>query len=228
MIGLLVSLAWLLCAPEEAELLFVGDAMMHQRQIDAALQPDGTHSFDACFDSIRRWVSEADYAVVNLEAPLGGEPYTGYPMFSAPDSSAQALRDAGFDLTLTANNHSLDRRDRGLQRTIAVLDSLAMPHIGTYSPASVRDSLALHIADVNGFRIGFLNYTYGTNGIRHGAAVAVDPIDVSLIEADIARARSRGVELVAACIHWGVEYRMLPEQSQRDTGSRIHLSLIHI
>ncbi len=35
MIGLLVSLAWLLCAPEEAELLFVGDAMMHQRQIDA-------------------------------------------------------------------------------------------------------------------------------------------------------------------------------------------------
>ena len=92
-----------------------------------------------------------------------------------------------------------------------------MPHIGTYSPASVRDSLALHIADVNGFRIGFLNYTYGTNGIRHGAAVAVDPIDVSLIEADIARARSRGVELVAVCIHWGVEYRMLPEQSQRDT-----------
>ncbi|WP_300906410.1 CapA family protein [Paramuribaculum intestinale] len=222
MIGLLVSLAWLLCAPQEAELLFVGDAMMHQRQIDAALQPDGTHSFDACFDSIRRWVSEADYAVANLEAPLGGEPYTGYPMFSAPDSYAQALRDAGFDLTLTANNHCLDRRDRGLQRTIAVLDSLAMPHIGTYSPASVRDSLALHIADVNGFRIGFLNYTYGTNGIRHGAAVAVDPIDVSLIEADIARARSRGVELVAVCIHWGVEYRMLPEQSQRDTGSRIH------
>lgn len=224
MIGLLISLAWLLCAPEEAELLFVGDAMMHQRQIDAALQPDGTHSFDACFDSIRRWVSEADYAVVNLEAPLGGEPYTGYPMFSAPDSYARALRDAGFDLTLTANNHCLDRRDRGLQRTIAVLDSLAMPHIGTYSHAGSRDSLALHIADVNGFRIGFLNYTYGTNGIRHGAAVAVDPIDLRLIEHDIARARSRGAELVAVCIHWGVEYRLLPEQTQRDTGARIHLA----
>ena len=54
-------------------------------------------------------MSEADYAVVNLEAPLGGEPYTGYPMFSAPDSYAQELRDAGFDLTLTANNHCLDR-----------------------------------------------------------------------------------------------------------------------
>lgn len=222
MIGLVISLAWLLFAPEEAELLFVGDTMMHQRQIDAALQPDGTYDYDACFDSVRTWISGADYAVVNLETPLGGAPYSGYPMFCAPDSYATALRDAGFDLALTANNHCLDRRDRGVRRTIAVLDSLGMPHIGTYADPSLRDSLALHIADINGFSIGFLNYTYGTNGIKHGPEVAVDPIDIDLIRSDIGRARSKGAEMVAVCLHWGVEYRLLPEPSQRRTAQRIH------
>ena len=188
MLGLFISLAWLLFAPEEAELLFVGDAMMHQSQINAARKPDGTYDYDACFDSVRPWISDADYAVVNLETPLGGAPYSGYPMFCAPDSYAKALRDAGFDLALTANNHCLDRRDRGVRRTIAVLDSLGMPHIGTYADPSKRDSLALHIADINGFRIGFLNYTYGTNGIKHGQEVAVDPIDIDLIRSDIGRA----------------------------------------
>lgn len=222
MLGLFISLAWLLFAPEEAELLFVGDAMMHQSQIDAARQPDGTYDYDSCFDSVRPWISSADYAVVNLETPLGGAPYSGYPMFCAPDSYAEALRDAGFDLALTANNHCLDRRDRGVRRTIAVLDSLGIPHIGAYAEPSLRDSLALHIADVNGFRIGFLNYTYGTNGISHGPGVAVDPIDIDLIRSDIDRARSKGAEIVAVCLHWGVEYRLLPEKSQRLTARLIH------
>ena len=222
MLGLFISLAWLLFAPEEAELLFVGDAMMHQSQINAARKPDGTYDYDACFDSVRPWISDADYAVVNLETPLGGAPYSGYPMFCAPDSYAKALRDAGFELALTANNHCLDRRDRGVRRTIAVLDSLGMPHIGTYADPSKRDSLALHIADINGFRIGFLNYTYGTNGIKHGQEVAVDPIDIDLIRSDIGRAHSKGAEMVAVCLHWGVEYRLLPEKSQRMTARLIH------
>lgn len=60
--------------------------------------------------------------MVNLEVPLGGKPYTGYPAFSAPDEYAVALKNAGFDIFLTANNHCLDRRSsKGLLRTIQVL-----------------------------------------------------------------------------------------------------------
>ena len=88
-------------APVEAELLFVGDAMQHQAQLDRARQLgiDGNYNYLECFELIAPEVTKADYAVVNLEVPLGGGPdYTGYPCFSAPDSYAQALRDAGLSL----------------------------------------------------------------------------------------------------------------------------------
>ena len=92
--------------------------MQHQAQIDQArLRGDGGYDYSDCFTYIAPTVTEADYAVCNLEVPLGGGPdYTGYPCFSAPDSYAEALRDAGFDMFMTANNHSLDRRDRAARR----------------------------------------------------------------------------------------------------------------
>lgn len=107
-------------APQGADLMFVGDAMQHQAQLDAAKTAAGGKGYDYsdCFTYIAPEITAADYAVCNLEVPLGGGPdYTGYPCFSAPDSYAVALKDAGFDMFLTANNHCLDRSDRAARRT---------------------------------------------------------------------------------------------------------------
>ena len=62
---------------------FLGDVMMHQRQIDNALTQDGTYDFDSYFRYIKEDLKAADIAVANMEFALGGEPYTGYPAFSA-------------------------------------------------------------------------------------------------------------------------------------------------
>ncbi len=218
---LLISLASLLLQPDEVEIVFAGDAMQHQSQLDAAHRGSGMYDYSECFKAIAPYVRSADYAVVNLECPLGGEPYSGYPMFGAPDEYAAALRDAGFDLALTANNHTLDRRDKGLRRTLSVLDSLGIRHTGTFAPAESRNDSVPLIVDVRGFRIAFLNYTYGTNGIRHGAGVAVNMIDTAMIRRDIERALHSGAEIVAVCPHWGIEYRMLPEKSQRILAGKI-------
>lgn len=204
-----------------ATMLFAGDAMQHAAQIEAARRADGSHDYAGCFDSIADYVAEADFAVVNFEASLGGRPYTGYPCFSAPDSYARALADAGFDLMLLANNHILDRRDRGLHRTISTLDSLRIPHIGIYHDAAARDSLSPRIVDVGGFRVALLNYTYGTNGIEVQGGAVVNYIDPDRIKAEIAGARSRGAEIVAACIHWGDEYKLLPNRRQTQLADRL-------
>lgn len=208
-------------APKSAELLFAGDAMMHEGQISASRLPGGTHSFDGYFDAVKPYVESADFAVVNFEASLGGKPYRGYPCFSAPDEYPQALTDAGFDFFLLANNHILDRRDRGLHRTIATLDSLGIPHAGVYHDAAARDSLVPAIIDVNGFRLGLLNYTYGTNGIAVQGKAIVNYIDFKQIEADVKAARKAGAELIALCIHWGDEYRLLPNASQKATADKL-------
>lgn len=189
---------------------------MHQAQIDAARLPDGSYNYDTCFVEVSPIIRNADYAIVNLETPLGGAPFTGYPCFSAPDSYATALRNAGFDLFLTANNHTLDRRDRGLRRTVATLDSLHIPHIGTYTCIEQRSERLPMIKDINGFKVAMLNYTYGTNGIAIQGDVVVDYIDRSTISTDIANARAEGAEIIMAAIHWGNEYQLLPHQSQKD------------
>ena len=215
---LLFSLASLLSwgkQAQSADLLFAGDAMQHQAQIDAARRADGTYDYSGCFAEIAPYIKGADYAVVNLETPLGGAPYTGYPCFSAPGAYLYALSAAGFDMMLTANNHTLDRRDRGLVRTLDRLDVSPVDHLGTYRTRAERDSVLPLVRDVVGFRIAFLNYTYGTNGITLRSDAVVDYIDRTLIAADIRRARKAGAEIVAVCVHWGDEYHLQPNAAQR-------------
>lgn len=212
---MLFTLSSLFSGNDGASIVFAGDAMQHKAQIDAAAKGGGVYDYSGCFDAIAPYVDAADYAVVNLETPLGGAPYTGYPCFSAPDSYADALVDAGFDLMLTANNHTLDKRDKGMVRTLDRLDEICVDHIGTYRDHQERDSVIPFLRDINGFRVAFLNYTYGTNGIELRTPAVVDYIDRELIKKDIAKARELGAEIVTVCIHWGVEYDLLPSQSQK-------------
>lgn len=200
---------------QEVTLLFAGDAMQHKPQCDAALQKDGTYDFNPCFEQVAPYVKAADYAVVNLETPLAGKPYSGYPCFCAPDSYAEALKNAGFDMCMTANNHTLDRRDKGLRRTIAVLDSLRLDHLGTYSNKVERERNLPYIKKIKGVNVGFLNYTYGTNGIPVQGDVVVDFINKEQMARDIRQLRDAGADIITVVIHWGVEYVMLPNAEQK-------------
>ncbi len=219
---ILISLLSLLFGNDEAEIVFAGDAMMHQGQLDAARRGDGHYDFSEYFSAIGSYVSQADYAVVNLETPLSTPPYSGYPCFNAPTEYADALADAGFDLFLTANNHTLDRRDKGLCNTITALDSKKYSHIGTYKNIEERNLVMPFIRNINGMNIAFLNYTYGTNGIKPGNEVCVDYIDRSQIKRDVDTARARGAEIIIACIHWGNEYQLLPHSTQTSLAKYVH------
>ena len=205
--------------PSGATLLFAGDAMQHQAQLDQALQEGGGKEYDysECFRWIAPAVTEADYAVVNLEVPLGGGPrYSGYPCFSAPDSYAQALADAGFDMMLTANNHCLDSGMKAARRTISALDSLGIDHIGTYHNATDREAKVPFVKNINGIRFGFLNYTYGTNGIPARDGMEVAMIDRKRIAEEMKETREAGAEILVVTMHWGIEYVLKENSIQRD------------
>lgn len=68
-----------------------------------------TYNYRPCFQYVKPWIENADYAVANFETTLNGPPYSGYPQFSAPDALAADIKDTGFDLVTTANNHSMDK-----------------------------------------------------------------------------------------------------------------------
>ncbi len=199
---------------DEITLAFVGDAMQHTPQITAATRSDGSLDYSQCFSLIQEDIETADYAVANLEVPLGGKPYSGYPVFSAPDEFAEQLHRSGFDLLLTANNHCLDRGSRGVRRTIYALRKIGIPSIGTYASAAGRDSVMPYIANVKGRQVAILNYTYGTNGMPIRDGIAVDLINRETMRRDIALARNHGAQIICVCIHWGEEYHRTPGSDQ--------------
>ena len=203
--------------PEEhhLSLLIAGDLMQHAGQIKAALQSDGTYNYDECFASVKDEIERADVAIGNFEVTLGGKPYTGYPQFRAPDEYLQACIDAGFDILLTANNHCLDSRRKGLERTIAMMDSLGVPHLGTYINKEVREETYPFLLEKNGLRVVLLNFTYGTNGIALEAPNVVNMMDTTEIRRDIEKAKAMDPDVIIAMPHWGIEYQQLPSAQQR-------------
>lgn len=198
---------------QQITLLFAGDLMQHQAQIDAARTTSG-YNYSECFAQVKEEISKADIAIANLEVTFGGKPYRGYPAFSAPDEYLAAIRDAGFDVLVTANNHCLDRGRKGLERTIRLLDSLQIPHAGTYTTPEARTQQYPLLLEKNGFRIVLLSYTYGTNGINVSAPNRVNYINKEIITQDIKAARLLTPDAIIACMHWGDEYQSLPNKWQ--------------
>lgn len=210
--------------PDTLTLVFFGDAMQHKMQLDRAheLGTEGNpYNFDDCFALVTPALKDADYSIVNLETPLGGPgTYAGYPMFSAPDSYAVALKNAGFDLFLTSNNHALDKRDKGVRRTLHVLDSLGVDHIGTYDNAADRSKKVPFIKEINGMKIGFLNYTYGTNGLEAKDGAEVAYIDMEKAKQEIEATRKAGAEYIVVMPHWGIEYKLNENERQHSQANQ--------
>lgn len=196
-------------------LLFAGDMMQHGPQINAAADGKGGYSYDACFENVSDEIVSADVAIANLEVTLAGRPYSGYPQFCAPDEFAAAIKNAGFDILLTSNNHSCDTGRRGLGRTLMVLDSLGIPHLGTYHSADDRSSSYPYLITKNGFRIALLAYTYGTNGLPVPSPYIVNLIDTLQMATDIKKAKLLKPDVIIAFMHWGIEYELHPNQEQR-------------
>lgn len=200
-------------------LLFVGDIMQHESQIKSAYNPaTDRYEYAPTFDGVKSVLSKADITIGNLELTLGGKPYTGYPQFSAPDELLPALRDAGFDVLVTANNHSMDRGRRGLERTLDRLDSMGIQHTGTFRDTLERLNEYPLVLERNGIRVALLNYTYGTNGIAVRPPNIVNRIDTVLIGRDIRKAASQA-DLTIVFFHWGDEYQPLPNEFQKKAAS---------
>lgn len=203
-------------------ILFAGDIMGHDMQIASARDDStGIYSYDSVFKYIRPVIEDADFAVGNLEVTLGGAPYKGYPAFSSPDALAVACKNAGFDALMTANNHSADRGPKGIVRTLRVLDSLSIPHTGTWTGPEARDTLTPLMLKAKGISVAMLNYTYGTNGIVVPPPRVVSYIDTVRIISDILASREKGADLVVVFIHWGNEYDSLPSPLQELTAKTI-------
>jgi len=205
-----------------ATITIVGDLMCHSVQINYAYVEEDSFDFNGVFSEVKEHLSSADFTIGNLETVLAGKEksYSGYPFFNAPDDFLKAIYEAGFDLLVTANNHSIDQGIVGVDRTIEKMDELGLDHTGTYLSQNDRDSIRIY--NINGIHLAVIAYSYGTNGVLIPSSknYIINLIDFNLIEEDIKKAKNEGAEIVLVFYHFGEEYEREPNIYQRDVINR--------
>ena len=198
-----------------ARFVFGGDVMQRLPQVTAARRGEG-FDYSEVFAALVPRFRRADLVVLNLETTLTrSDRYTGYPMFRSPTALADALRAAGTDVAVLANNHCCDGGAAGIRTTIEELDRCGIRHTGVFRDSTDyrrRNPLYLRCG---GIKLALLNYTYGTNGIAVPEGVLVNRIDTVCMAVDLARARAAGPDCIAVCIHWGNEYERRANREQR-------------
>ena len=209
---------------EKLKLVFAGDIMGHSTQIKAALLPDGTYDYHHCFKYVAPILKQADLAIGNLEFTLPGKPpYSGYPQFRSPDAVAVSLKDAGFDMMVTANNHSNDAGKTGVENTIRTLRNLGFHQTGTFLDSMDRSLNYPLVIQHGNFKLAFLNYTYGTNGIPTKFPVIVNQLDEKQMAADMEKARGSNPDAIIVMVHWGNEYQLVETSYQRQLAQKLFL-----
>ena len=217
----LLSFAGVLFASDDggavrARIVFIGDIMVHEQQLEAARRG---HSWDFKHQFRRvKPLFQKSLSAGNLETVFGGSErrkFAGYPMFNTPDEHAAALADLGIDIAMLANNHILDNGLDAAIRTTKVLGEAGISWTGLSSQDSLDAPL---IVEYGGLKWAFVNYSYGSNNASR--LVKPDDLRLNIITDDaiisgLKRASEYKPDITTAFFHWGAEYQYSPSKSQR-------------
>ncbi len=223
-----------------ATIASTGDILMHLPVVNSGKQSDGSYNFDNIFQYLSEYTSAADFAVANLETTLAGTDngyeYSGYPMFNCPDEIVDSVKTAGFDMLLTANNHSYDTSLVGYKRTIEVVREKGLENLGTML---TNEEPKYTIQEINGINVGMLCYTYATsvneqgcpslNGMPKIAEYGLCnyfyngnlPAFYDEVETYLAEMKEAGAEATVLYIHWGVEYILSANDEQKAISQKL-------
>lgn len=194
-------------------ILATGDNMLHSDNLKSGYDINtDTYSFTDFYKYVKPYIKKADIAIANFETVVAGEEsgYTSFPSFNSPDSFVSALKDTGFDMLVTANNHCLDRGVYGISRTLLKIKENDLLSVGTNSDENIKWTDQY----INDLTIRTLAYTYGCNGLlpilKEEEKYMVNVIDENTIKNHIDKAKDDGVDLIILYMHWGAEYNLNP------------------
>lgn len=211
-------------------ILFAGDLILLEDQVKRGYTGSG-YDYSPMFFYTKEYIESADLAIGVFEGPMAGEE-AGYSnsnfkdgkelYLNFPDAFGCAVKEAGFDLVTTANNHLLDREEAGARRTLDVLDELGLDHTGSYRSQGEKADKHIKLLEKNGLRIAILSYTSHVNNhdseelVAGGASVCTqmlvppgnkyfDTVKAE-VERDFAEAHKLNPDLIVVLPHMGTEF----------------------
>ena len=207
---------------KKVKLKAFGDIMAHMVQIQYAQNKGGgDYDFTDQFTYLKDFIEDSDIAIGNYETTTNPDlPYAGFPRFNAPAAYLRDLKDTGFDIVSTANNHSMDTELEGVLSTMDSAKEAGLDYVGSFKDKTER----ILYKEVKGIKFAFLAYTYGCNG-REDLVIPREEVenlaylsDEEQIKKDIKRAKASGADFIVVYPHWGIEYQSMPNETQTRLG----------
>ena len=217
---------------------FAGDLILLEDQVKRGYR-SGKYDFTDVFEYAGPYISSADFAIGVFEGPTAGEE-AGYSsgnfddgkelFLNFPDEFAKAVKQAGFDLLTTANNHLFDKGVAGILRTIDVLDKTGLEHTGSYRDINDKENNHIKLVEKDGIKMAILSYTYGSNymdskqlfegnlsyltSVISGTEGELFEKMKSSVEEDFKKAKELKPDLIIVLPHLGTQFSNQPDAVQ--------------
>lgn len=202
---------------KEITISAIGDILVHSPVYQDAIGTNG-YNFVPMFDKVRPYLENSTITVANQETMIGGKEIglSSYPSFNSPQEVGDALKDIGVDVVTMANNHTLDRGEKAIQRAIEHWEAIDIMYTGSYKNERDQENIRV-LKTEEGVSVAFLSYTYGTNGIPipEGRDFLVNIINKEKIGKEIEIAQNKA-DAVILSLHFGNEYERYPNDTQKD------------
>lgn len=195
----------------QVKILAMGDMIFHQ-PIVKNYRSNDSYDFTPIFNNISSDINEADLAIANFEGSVNSNrKLSGFPLFNFPKETIYSLKNVGFDLLSTANNHALDTGLDGIAETISHINESGMKNFGTLA----EDGDKGIIVEKNGIKIGLISFTDTLNGmdsLMRGKEYSVNTFAQD-VKSDIQNLKDN-TDIVIVYPHWGNEYQLVPNERQ--------------
>lgn len=203
----------------QVKILAMGDMIFHQ-PIVKNYRTGESYDFTPIFANISEDINGADIAIANFEGSVNSNrKLSGFPMFNFPKESIYSLKNAGFDILSTANNHSLDTGLDGVAETISHIKESGMESFGTLSEEGEKGI----IIEKNGIKIGLISFTDTLNGMD--SLMRNKEYSVNTFSQDVAgyiKNLKDKSDIVIVYPHWGNEYQHHPSERQIFLKEKLH------
>ncbi|MDE6593579.1 MAG: CapA family protein [Oscillospiraceae bacterium] len=214
--------------PRELRVSFtaLGDNLIHSaiyNQAARRAENEGEYDFSHAYAGVAGLLDNADITVLNQETLICGDEYglSTYPCFNSPEALGEYMAELGVDVFTIANNHTLDKGEKGLRDCLEYYDEHGFVRVGAYIDRSDRENI--RTVEANGVIVSFLSYTESLNGLSLSGETPLEigrTQDLEVIKSEIAAAREIS-DICVVSLHWGLENSSETEDYQRSAAREL-------